>query len=268
MRKVIQISASLEYRNWAQAQLNRLRLGVKRRSRGTFLLFITMDKIMEQGGLKRVVSSFINAILATAMALFIPAWDFFWRQAWVFMALFFVPMALITVYLFNRSPELLKRRMNIKEKKPGQSIIAKMFYISVCLVFVISGFDKRFRWSSIPPILIIVSDILFLAAYFFLFLVFKENKYLAHTVVVEEKQEVVSTGPYAVVRHPMYFAQFLMFIFAALALGSYWALLANVILLGLLIVRIITEEGVLLNELKGYAEYTKKTRFRLIPGVW
>lgn len=172
------------------------------------------------------------------------------------------------LYLFNRSPELLKRRLDIKEKKPGQNIIAKMFYISVCLIFLLAGLDKRYSWSSVPLYVIIVSDMLFLAGYLFLFLVFKENKYLAHTVVVEKDQQVVITGPYAIVRHPMYFAELIMFICAPLGLGSYWAITANILLIAVLVVRILTEEQVLLQELKGYRDYTQKIRYRLIPGIW
>lgn len=218
--------------------------------------------------IKKTIKSYINAIIATALTLFLPAGTIFYWQAWVFMILFFTPMMLIAIYLFKREPELLKRRLEVKEKKPGQGILAKMFYISVCLFFIISGLDRRFSWSFVPLVIIMVSDILFLAGYLFLFLVFKENKYLAHTVVVEEGQEVVTTGPYAVVRHPMYLAELIMFIFAPLALGSYWALIVNVLLIALLVVRIITEEQVLLKELRGYLEYTRKTRYRLVPGIW
>jgi len=218
--------------------------------------------------LKRIIKSYINAIIATALTLFLPAGTIFYWQAWIFMVLFSVPMMLIAAYLFKRSPELLKRRLEVKEKKPGQSIIAKMFYISVCLFFIVSGLDKRFGWSSVPLVIVIVSEILFLAGYLFLFLVFKENKYLAHTIVVEEDQKVVSTGPYAVVRHPMYLAELIMFIFAPLALGSYWAIIVNALLISLLAVRIVTEEEILLEELKGYREYTGKTRYRLVPGIW
>jgi protein-S-isoprenylcysteine O-methyltransferase Ste14 len=107
-----------------------------------------------------------------------------------------------------------------------------------------------------------------LACYFFLFLVFKENKYLAHTIVVEKDQRVVTTGPYAIVRHPMYLAELFMFIFTPLGLGSYWAITVNVLLILILVLRILTEEKVLLQELNGYRNYTEETRYRLIPGIW
>jgi protein-S-isoprenylcysteine O-methyltransferase Ste14 len=218
--------------------------------------------------IKHALFSYLKAIAVTAFLIFLPAGTVFYWEAWVFMALFSIPMLLILIYLFKRDRELLKRRLQVKEKKPGQSILAKMFYISVCLFFFISGLDKRYGWSSVPFIIIVISEILFLAGYLFLFLVFKENKYLAHTVVVEEGQRVVTTGPYAVVRHPMYLAELIMFIFAPISLGSYWAIIVNILLITLLVVRIITEEEVLLKELKGYDEYVKKTRYRLVPGIW
>jgi protein-S-isoprenylcysteine O-methyltransferase Ste14 len=107
-----------------------------------------------------------------------------------------------------------------------------------------------------------------LLGYLFLFLTFKENKYLAHTVVVAEGQQVVTTGPYALVRHPFYLAELIMFIFAPIALGSYWAVIPNILLIAILAIRIITEEQLLLSELKGYREYTQRTRYRLIRGLW
>jgi protein-S-isoprenylcysteine O-methyltransferase Ste14 len=218
--------------------------------------------------IKHTIFSMSVATLTTALLLFLPAGNIYYWQAWVFLPLFFIPMVLIALYLFKREPELLKRRLDTKEKKPGQGLIAKMFYISVCLIFLISGLDNRYRWSSVPLSVIIISDILFLAGYFFLYLVFKENKYLAHTVVVEKDQQIVTTGPYAIVRHPMYFAELIMFVFAPLGLGSYWAIAVNILLVAVLVARILTEEGVLIQELKGYQDYAKRTAYRLIPGIW
>lgn len=218
--------------------------------------------------LKHTIFSFLVAGVTTVLLLFLPAGTVFYWQAWVFLALFLIPMALIALYLFKCSPELLKRRLDTKEKKPGQGILAKSFYMTVGSFFVISALDKRYGWSSVPPAVVVVSEILFLAGYLFLFLVFKENKYLAHTVVVAKDQQIVTTGPYAVVRHPMYLSELIMFIFAPMALGSYWAITPNLFLIVVLAIRILTEEELLLRELKGYREYTHKTRYRLIPWVW
>lgn len=218
--------------------------------------------------IKHTIYSFLVAVTMTALLLFLPAGTVYYWQAWVFIALFSIPMMLIVLYLFKRSPELLKRRLNTKEKKPLQNILAKLFYTSVGLFFIISGLDKRYGWSSVSFTIIIICDIIFLAGYLFLFIVFKENKYLAHTIVVEKDQQVITTGPYAIVRHPMYLAELIMFIFAPLGLGSYWAVTVNLLLVTILAIRIVTEEQILLQELKGYSEYTEKTKYRLIPGIW
>jgi protein-S-isoprenylcysteine O-methyltransferase Ste14 len=218
--------------------------------------------------IKHTIFSFLVAAITTALLLFLPAGTIYYWQAWVFMVLFFIPMTLLAAYLFKCSPELLKRRLDTKEKKPGQSVLAKLFYLTVCSFFVISGLDRRYGWSSVPFAIIIISQIFFLAGYLFLFLTFRENKYLAHTVVVTKDQQLVSTGPYAVVRHPMYLSELIMFIFAPMALGSYWGVVPNIFLILILAIRIVTEEQVLLSELKGYRDYTQKTRYRLIPGIW
>jgi protein-S-isoprenylcysteine O-methyltransferase Ste14 len=218
--------------------------------------------------IKHAIYSIFVTTLTTMLLLFLSAGTIYYWQGWFFIPLFSVPMIFIAFYLFRHSPELLKRRLDVKEKKPKQGIIAKMFYVSICLVFLISGLDKRYNWSSVPTSFVIVSDILFLAGYSFLFFVFKENKYLAHTVIVEKNQQVVTTGPYSIVRHPMYLAELIMFIFAPIGLGSYWAISANILLIVVLAARILTEEQVLLQGLKGYGDYIHKTKYRLIPGIW
>ena len=218
--------------------------------------------------LKHAILSYLKAFITTAALIFISAGTLSYQQAWVFLAFFFVPMALIAAYLFKRSPELLKRRLDTKEKKPGQGALAKLFYITVGSFFVLSGLDRRFGWSSVPFAVVVASQAFFLAGYLLLFLSLKENKYLAHTVVVTKDQQVVTTGPYAFVRHPFYLAELIMFIFAPLALGSYWGVISNILLIAILAIRIVTEEQFLLQELKGYREYTSKTIYRLIPGIW
>lgn len=218
--------------------------------------------------IKHAVYSLLKAAVATAFLLFLPAATLDYWQGWVFMFLFFIPMALIAFYLFRRSPELLERRLDTKEKKPGQGILAKLFYFTVGSYFIISGFDKRYGWSDVPFLITIFAQVFFLAGYLLLFFSLRENKYLAHTVVVAKDQKVVSSGPYAIVRHPFYLAELIMFIFAPVALGSFWAVIPNIFLITILSIRIVTEEQVLLSELKGYREYVQKTRYRLIPGIW
>jgi protein-S-isoprenylcysteine O-methyltransferase Ste14 len=218
-----------------------------------------------------VLNAIIRLIVSAAITaglLFWPAGNVFWGRGWLFMLLFFIPMALIAIYLFRCDRELLKRRLQTKESKPKQGLIANLFYASIGLTLVTAGLDNRYGWSSVPEPLVLISAICFLVGYFFLFLVFKENRYLAHTVVTEEGQRVVTTGPYAVVRHPMYLSQLVMFIFAPMLLGSYVALISLPFFLIAFVARIIKEEEILLQELPGYREYTKMTRYRLVPCLW
>jgi protein-S-isoprenylcysteine O-methyltransferase Ste14 len=218
--------------------------------------------------IKKTVITVLKSGLSTALFLFISAGTLFYWQAWVFLFLFTIPMALIALFTVQQSPDLAKRRLEVKEKRPEQTVIANLFYVSVYLNFLLCGLDYRFNWSVVPGWMVVLSEILFLGGYYLLFLVFKENRYLAHTVTVEKDQPTITTGPYALVRHPMYLAELIMFIFASLALGSYWAISANILLIAVLIARITTEEETLLRDLNGYKEYVQKTKYRLIPLVW
>jgi protein-S-isoprenylcysteine O-methyltransferase Ste14 len=217
---------------------------------------------------RKTVITLLKSFFSTAICLFLAAGTIAYWQAWVFLPVFIIPMALIALYTVQQSPDLAGRRLAVKEQRPGQTIIAILFYVSVYLNFFLSGLDHRFNWSFVPLWAVVLAEILFLAGYYLLFLVFKENKYLAHTVTVEKGQPTITTGPYAIVRHPMYLAELIMFIFAPLVLGSYLAMTANILLIVVLATRIITEENVLLRGLEGYKDYTQKTRYRLIPGIW
>ncbi|MCX5681173.1 MAG: isoprenylcysteine carboxylmethyltransferase family protein [Candidatus Omnitrophica bacterium] len=224
---------------------------------------------MDQNSITQdTILRYVVAAIVVALLLFVPAGTIDYWQAWVFLLLFFAPMMLIVYYLYTQSPDLLKRRLKTKEQALMQIILAKTFYSYVGMVFIISGLDKRFGWSAVPLWVVFGAVVIFLAGYFFLFLVFKENKYLAHTVVLEKDQQVVSTGPYAVVRHPMYLAELIMFFAAPFVLGSYWAGALIVVLIVALVLRILTEEQLLLSGLAGYKEYTQKTKWRLVPGIW
>jgi len=134
--------------------------------------------------------------------------------------------------------------------------------------FIIPGFDVRFGWSNVPWLVVIIADVIVLFAYLFFALVLKTNSYASRIVEVEKGQKVITTGPYAVVRHPMYLASLILYGFSPLALGSYWAMLLVVLLTALLITRIKGEERELLENLEGYEEYVKKTKYRLVPGIW
>jgi protein-S-isoprenylcysteine O-methyltransferase Ste14 len=156
----------------------------------------------------------------------------------------------------------------MREKEAQQKLIIKLSSLYFLIAFLLPGFDKRYGWSSVPATVVISADVIVLLGYAFFALVLKENQYASRIIEVEEQQKVITTGPYALVRHPMYLAVSVMYIFSPLALGSYWAMIPTLLLLILLVARIRNEERVLLRELKGYQEYTQQTRYRLIPGIW
>ena len=202
------------------------------------------------------------------VVLFLPAGRVFYWQAWVYMAILFVPMIFALRFMLKYEPELLERRMKMKEKVPLQARLIKLSYLYFGLVFIIPGLDQRYQWSAVPPAVVVLAEVMVFAGYMLCLLVFKENPYASRIIEVAPDQEVVTTGLYALVRHPMYLAALLMYLFTPLALGSYWALLVIPLLVVFLVVRMLNEEKLLLRELKGYPEYTQKTRYRLIPGIW
>ena len=158
--------------------------------------------------------------------------------------------------------------MKSREKEPRLRLIKHLMTLLYLMGFAIAGLDHRYGWSHVPLALVLIANAVVLASYLLIFRVFGENRYAASTVEVEPGQTVISTGPYALVRHPMYSAAMLMLLFTPLALGSYWALLAFVPLTLLIIPRLLNEEALLLHELPGYDEYCRKVRRRLIPRVW
>jgi protein-S-isoprenylcysteine O-methyltransferase Ste14 len=168
---------------------------------------------------------------------------------------------------FKKGFRALSRRMKVREKEHQPAIIRIFSFLSL-LAFLMPGFDYRYHWSAVPVWIIIAANALVFLGYVFIFLVFKENSYASTIIQVEESQQVVSTGPYVMVRHPMYAGLLLMQLFTPLALGSYWALLFAFLFIPTIIFRIKKEEEVLLRDLPGYRAYFAKTRYRLIPFIW
>jgi len=218
--------------------------------------------------LKLVFSRLIAGFGLLIALLFLPAGTFVYWQAWVYLAVLLVPMSFVLVYLLNNAPELLERRMRFREKEPAQKRILFFAFFCFLFAFLLPGFDQRFAWSQVPAFAVVAADVIVLCGYGIVFLVFRENPYASRVVEVEPGQKVVTSGPYAWVRHPMYLGEALMFIFSPLALGSYWAMIPALGIVLLLIFRILDEERLLVRDLEGYTEYMQKTAYRLIPGIW
>ncbi len=197
-----------------------------------------------------------------------PAGSLGYWQGWVFCAVILTPALFTALYFLKRALEFLERRMKYKEKESQQKNIIAVSNLFCLLGFLIPGFDFRYGWSSVPIWLVILSDIIILAGYFLIFFSFKENVYAGRTVEIFKGQKVIDSGPYAIVRHPMYAGIIPLFLFIPLALGSFWGIIPMLVVCAAIIFRIFNEEEMLKRDLPGYVEYCEKVRYRLIPFIW
>ncbi len=217
--------------------------------------------------LNALIKYLLGAALVGAM-LFLPAWTLDFAGAWLFIALLFAPMLAVGIILFIKSPDLLKRRLDSKEKEKAQKGVVALSGLIFPVGFVLSALDFRFGWSHVPLFAVIMASVLFLLGYAMYAEVMRENAYLSRTIKVEDGQTVVSTGLYGIVRHPMYLATLFMFLPIPLILGSLWGLIPFALYPAVIVARILDEEKVLTRDLSGYAEYKTKVKYRLIPFVW
>ena len=216
----------------------------------------------------RLILRSLFAVVFVAAFLFIPAGSLRYWQGWVFMALFFLPMPFTSVYFLKRDPQLVERRLRTKEKTSEQKIILRWGQWLTFASLLIPGLDYRLGWSHVPLWLTILSQVVFFAGSLITLWVMKENSFASRTVEVEEGQKVISTGPYRLVRHPMYFGAVLMLVFTPLALGSWWALPGFLLVIPFIVLRLLGEEEMLRRDLPGYSDYCLHTRSRLLPLLW
>jgi len=203
--------------------------------------------------------------------LFIPAGTLSYWQAWVFLTVFAASSQALGIYFLTHDRKLVERRMKIgpaAEQRPAQKIISALFMLGFVGFVVLPAFDHRFGWSPVAPVLSVLANAIIVLSFVLFFLVMKSNSYAASTIQVEEGQRVVSTGPYAYVRHPMYSGALLLVAAMPLALGSWLGVLLIVPFFPVLVWRILDEEDFLRKDLPGYAEYMRRVRYRLIPRVW
>lgn len=223
---------------------------------------------MDLEQIKQAMTKFIIGLIAVAILLFVPAGTINYPNAWLFLALLFIPMLIVGIILIFKSPELLKRRLNSKETQSEQKLVLLTSGLMFISGFIVAGFNFAFKWRVMPNVIVAISSIIFLVAYAIYGEVLRENQYLARTVNVETNQKVIDTGLYGIVRHPMYTSTILLFLTIPLILGSIYSFVIFLIYPIIIIFRIKNEERVLEKELKGYLEYKQKVKYKIFPFIY
>lgn len=216
----------------------------------------------------KAIAFFIVGALMVALLLFLPAGTLAYPGAWRLMGLLFIPMLIFGVLLLIFAPDVLKKRLNAKEKMGDQKRVIGVSGILFLAGFVLAGLDFRFGWTQVPGWLVVCASVVFVGSYAMYGEVMRENAWISRTVEIQEGQKVVSTGLYGVVRHPMYLAASLMFTAMPLVLGSFVSFAVFLVYPFVMAVRIRGEEELLTRELCGYAQYKDKVRYRMIPFIW
>ena len=214
------------------------------------------------------LTKFAFGLIIVSALLFLPAGTINYSYGWLFIALLFIPMFIAGIILMFKNPELLKRRLNAKEKEQEQKAV--LIYSAIMFIsgFIIAGLNYRYKWIVLPNYVVIISAILFIIAYILYAEVLRENAYLLRTIEVTKDQKLVDTGMYAIVRHPMYAVTLLLFLTIPLILNSLISFIIFLIYPFIIIKRLKNEELVLEKDLKGYKEYENKVKYRLIPFIW
>lgn len=216
----------------------------------------------------QAITKFVFGFILIGLLIFLPAGTFSFFNGWLFMGILFVPMFLAGIVMMFKNPNLLKSRLNAKEKQQEQSIVIKLSGLMFLAGFIVAGLDFRFGWFPLPTGVVIGAAIIFLVAYILYAEVLRENTYLSRTIEVQENQRVIDTGLYGIVRHPMYSATLLLFLSMPLVLGSLFSFVIFLVYPFIIAKRIKGEEEFLERELAGYSEYKQKVKYRLIPFVW
>ena len=218
--------------------------------------------------LLKTLVAFLCGLLITGAVLFIPAGTLDYPGAWLFMALLFTPILIVGMVLMIKNPELLRKRLEMKEREREQKSVVALTGLLLVASFIVAGLDFRFGWSHVSNAIVIIASVVLFIGYALYAEVLRENVYLSRVVEVQEGQRVIDTGLYGIVRHPMYFAVTLLYLSIPLVLSSWWALIVISPCMVLLALRIKNEEQVLHKGLLGYTDYAKRVRYRMIPWVW
>lgn len=210
----------------------------------------------------------LAGLLLFGALLFVPAGTIRFWEAWVYVVLTFVPMAVLAFLMLAWDPARMERRMRLREGRTEQKRAIAAMSVLLLAILIIAGLDRRYSWSTVPTAVVLIADALVVVGYVFYGLTIRENRYASRVVEIQQNQVVISTGPYSIVRHPMYLGASLMFGLAPLALGSYWGLIPAILFPLMLAARLKNEEQLLRESLQGYDDYTRKVKYRLVPFVW
>ena len=216
----------------------------------------------------QAITKFILGVVMVGLLIFLPAGTFSYFNGWLFMGILFIPMFFAGIVMMFINPDLLKKRLNAKEKQEEQGMVIKLSGCMFLIGFMIAGFGVRFGWYMLPDKVVIASAVVFLLAYILYAEVLRENTYLSRTIEVQENQKVIDTGLYGIVRHPMYSVTLLLFLAMPLVLGSIYSFLVFLAYPFIIAKRIEGEEKFLERELAGYYEYKQKVKYRLLPFIW
>ena len=223
---------------------------------------------MDKDLLIKALTKFLLGVIVLGLLLFFPAGSLHYWQGWLLMGILFVPMAVVGIVMMARNPELLRKRLNAKEKEAEQKSVVAMSGLLFVTAFVLAGLNWRFCWWVLPNWMVWMAAGLFIASYLLYVEVMRENTYLSRTVEVQDNQEVIDTGLYGIVRHPMYMATTVMFLTMPLVLGSPISFLIMLGYIPVIAKRIANEEEMLEKGLEGYQNYKKKVRYKMIPFLW
>ena len=216
----------------------------------------------------QALTKFVIGLLLIGLLLFLPAGTFDFWQAWLFIGILFVPMLIAGMVLMIRQPDLLRKRLDAKEQQQEQKWVVALSGLMFIAVFVVAGFNRRFGGYMLPDWMVYLATFGFRAAYAMYAEVMRENVWLSRTIEVQEKQQVVSTGLYGIVRHPMYAASLILFLSMPLVLASPWSFVIMLLYIPVIVLRIRNEEAVLEQGLEGYKEYKQKVKYRILPFIW
>ena len=223
---------------------------------------------MDKDLLIKALTKFLLGVIVLGLLLFFPAGSLHYWKGWLLMGILFVPMAVVGIVMMAKNPELLRKRLNAKEKEAEQKSVVAMSGLLFVTAFVLAGLNWRFCWWVLPNWMVWMAAGLFIASYLLYVEVMRENTYLSRTVEVQDNQEVIDTGLYGIVRHPMYMATTVMFLTMPLVLGSPISFLIMLGYIPVIAKRIANEEEVLEKGLEGYQNYKKKVRYKMIPFLW